>query len=74
MIPWAHSSPQPKQQIDRFSRFCRAHCRKCLYFTMGTLSPKIAPSCGGWGLPSFSWFLEADRTHNANCITIGSAI
>jgi len=21
MIPWAHSSPQPKQQIDRFSRF-----------------------------------------------------
>jgi len=30
----AHWSPQPKRQIDRFSRFCTAHDRKCLYFTM----------------------------------------
>ena len=22
-IPWAHQSPQPKWQLDRFSRFCR---------------------------------------------------
>jgi len=28
----------------------------------------------GWGLPSFSWFLEADWAHNPNCIMIGSAI
>jgi len=27
MLPWVHLSPQPKQQIDRFSRFCRAHDR-----------------------------------------------
>jgi len=25
MLPWAHPSAHPKQQLDRFSRFCRAH-------------------------------------------------
>jgi len=25
VLPSAHESPQPKRQIDRFSRFCRAH-------------------------------------------------
>jgi len=34
--PPAHSSPQSKRQMDRFSRFCTAYGRKCLYFTMGT--------------------------------------
>jgi len=33
--PSAHSSPQPKRQMDRFSRFCTAYGTKCLYFTMG---------------------------------------
>jgi len=33
--PSARSSPQPKQQINRFSRFCTVHGRKSLYFTMG---------------------------------------
>jgi len=33
--PLAHSSPQSKRQMDRFSRFCTAYGRKCLYFTMG---------------------------------------
>jgi len=33
--PSAHSSPQSKRQMDRFSRFCTAYGRKCLYFTMG---------------------------------------
>ena len=23
-VPWVHRSPQPKQHLDRFSRFCRA--------------------------------------------------
>jgi len=27
MVPWAHSSPQPKRHLDRFSRFCRVHDR-----------------------------------------------
>jgi len=25
MADWANPSPQPKQHLDRFSRFCRAH-------------------------------------------------
>jgi len=33
----AHPSPQPKQQIDRFRRFCTAYGRKSIYFTMGDL-------------------------------------
>jgi len=38
----AHSSPQPKWQIDRFSHFCTAHGRKSLYFIMGAPFPKIS--------------------------------
>jgi len=53
MIPWAHSSPQPKQQIDRFSRFCTAHSRKCLYFTMGDPFPQNCPFSWGNGDPIF---------------------
>ena len=43
VLPSAHPSPQPKWQIDRFSRFCTAHGRKSLYLTMGDPFPKIAP-------------------------------
>ena len=25
MLPWAHQSPHPIRNLDRFSRFCRAH-------------------------------------------------
>jgi len=25
MFPWAHPIPHPKQHVDWFSRFCRAH-------------------------------------------------
>jgi len=31
----AHLSPHPNRHIDRFSRFCTAHARESLYFTMG---------------------------------------
>jgi len=34
--PSAHWSPQPKGQMDRFSRFRTVYDTKCLYFTMGT--------------------------------------
>jgi len=74
VLPSAHPSPQPKWQIDRFSRLCTAHGRKSLYLTMGDLSPKIAPSHGGFGPPFNSWFLEPDQAHNPNCITIVSTI
>jgi len=43
VLPSTHPSPQPKRQIDRFSRFCTAHGRKSLYFTVGNPFPKIAP-------------------------------
>ena len=33
--PSANSSPQSNRQMGRFSRFCTAYGRKCLYFTMG---------------------------------------
>jgi len=32
-IPTAHLSPQPKQHLDRFSRFCTADCRVSLWHT-----------------------------------------
>jgi len=38
------------------------------------LSPKIAPSHGGPGLPSNAWFFGTIRTHNPNGIPIGSAV
>ena len=47
VLPSAHPGPQPKRQIDPFSRFCTAHSRKSLYFTMGNPFPKIAPSNRG---------------------------
>ena len=40
-------SPQPKRQIDRFSRFCTAHGRTSLYCTMSTLFSQNCPQ--SWG-------------------------
>ena len=45
--PSAHSSPQPKRQMDRFSRFCTAYGTKCLYFTMGALIHQNCPLPAG---------------------------
>jgi len=43
---WRHS--QPRQHLDRLNRFCTAHDRASLYFTMGRPFPlKIAPSHEG---------------------------
>jgi len=76
VLPSAHPSPQPKRQIDRFCRFCTAHDRKSLYFTMCDPFP---PNC------SFSWgdldphlirdsLSESEPAHNPNGITISSAV
>jgi len=46
-----HPNPQPKQQVERFSRFCTADCRKSLYFTMGDPFPKNCPFSWGSGFP-----------------------
>jgi len=40
----------------------------------GPFPPNCPFSWGGSGPPSISWFLEADRAHSPNCITIITAI
>jgi len=75
MLPWAHPSPNPKQHLDQFSRFCTDHIRVLLYFTTGCPFPlKISSSHGGSGPSSSTRFLGPIRAHNTNDISIGSAI
>jgi len=47
----AHPSPQPKRQIDRFSRFCTAHGRKSLILYNGRPFPQKLPLLKGWSRP-----------------------
>jgi len=55
--PWAHLSLQPKREMDRFSRFCTAYSRKCLYFTIGAPVRQNCP---------FLWGIWTSRvTHDA---------
>jgi len=56
VLPSVHLNPQPKRQIDRFSRFCTAHGKKCLYFTMGA---PIQHKC------SFLWGSGTYVTHDS---------
>jgi len=51
MISWAHLSPQPKQHLDWFCRFCTDDCRVSLYFTMGRPFPSNLPISMGWSGP-----------------------
>jgi len=69
-----YSSPYPKRHLVRFSRFCTAHDRECLYFTMDRPFPlKVGPSHVGFGAPSYTWLLGLTRIHNPNGTSIGSA-
>jgi len=72
MIPWTRLSLKPKRHHHWFSRFCTAHGRKCLYFTVGTHFPQIAPYQGGIWTLSNLWFLGLVRAQNPNGITTGS--
>ena len=75
MLPWAYSSPHPKRHLDRFSRFCTAHGREFLYFTMGRpFLQKIAFSHWGCGSPSNKWFSWPIRVHTPNGISIGLSV
>ena len=57
--PSDHLSPQHKQQIDRFSRFCTCHGRKTLYFTMG------APIMAGYaGSPTYTAYVDMTLTRS----------
>jgi len=44
-----HPTQHHKRRLDQFSRFCTAHDRKSLHFTMGAPFPKIAPYHVGSG-------------------------
>ena len=73
--PSVHSSPQPKRQIDRLSRFCTAHGRISAYnLQWAPLSTRIAPSNGGSGPPCNTSCLGPMRAHNPNGTSIGSAV
>jgi len=73
--PSAHSSPQSKWQMDRFSRFCTAYCRKCLYFTMGAPIHQNYPlPMGDLNLSCNMWYFRPMRAHNPNSTSIGSAV
>jgi len=75
VLPSAHPSPEPKRQIDRFSRFCTAHGRKCLYFTMGDPFPKNCPFPCGYRDPRlFHDSLRQTKPTVQTAFTIGSAI
>jgi len=44
MLPWTHPSWHRKRHLNRFSRFCTAHGKMSLYFTMGRpFSPENCP-------------------------------
>jgi len=70
----AHPSPQPKQQIDGFSRFCTAHDRKSLYFTVSAPFPQNCPFPRGLWTPCKTWLLGPIRAHRPNGISIVSAV
>ena len=75
VLPWAHSSPQPKGQMDRFNRFCTADGRKSLYFAMGAPFPRSCPfPLGVLWTPSNTWFPGPTRVLKPNGISIGSAV
>jgi len=76
VLPSAHRSPQPKRQIDRFGRFCTAHSRKSLYFTMGRLFPRKLPLPMGDLDPHLihGSLDPPESVLNPNGISIGSAV
>ena len=75
MVPWTHATQHPKRHRDRYGRFCTAHGRESIYFTVGRPPPlKIAPSRGGSELPSNTWFLGPTRVHILNDMSMASAV
>ena len=70
------TSPYAKRHLDQFSRFCTAHGRRSLYFTMG--HPFSPQNCHhGWDIstpPSNTWFLGPTRLRIPNSISIVIAI
>jgi len=74
-IPWAHSSPQPKRHLDRFSCY-RTGTADCPYtLQWGTpFAPQNRPFPWGIWTPSNTWFTGLTRVLNPNGISIGAAV
>ena len=69
-----YPTEHPKWHLDRFSRFCTAHCIKSLYFTMGAPPPSKLPlPVEGCGPLSNTWFLGPNPVLNSNEISISWA-
>jgi len=65
--PSTPSSPHPRREMDRFSHFCTAYGRKCLYFKMGALVYQNCP------FPCNTCFRPM-RVDNPNGTSIGSVV
>jgi len=64
VLPLAHQSPHPKQQIVQFSHYCTAHGKNSLFFTMGAPFPKNCPyPCADLD-PHLKRFIGLMRAHN----------
>jgi len=75
MMLSAHTSPQPKRHLDRFSRVCTDDRGVSLYFIMVCLfSHKIAASHVGIWTSFNTWFIGHTRVRNANGNLIVSAV
>jgi len=75
VLPSAHPSPQPKRQVDRFSRFCTAHGRNVpIPYNGRPFPPKVPLPVGQSEPPSNTRFFGPFRAHNPNGIPIGSAV
>jgi len=46
VLPSAHSSPQPKRQLDRFSRFCTAYGGVSILYNGRPSPPKLPLAMG----------------------------
>jgi len=71
VLPSAHPSPQPKRQINQFSRFFPAHARKSIIpilYNGYPFLPKLPLPTGIW-TPFNLWFLGPVQAHNPNSIT-----
>jgi len=75
MIPWAHASPQPKQHLYWFSRFCKmiAECPYTLQWSAHFRS-KLSHPMGASGPRCNTLFLGPTRVLNPNGISIASAV
>jgi len=80
MLPWAHPTPQPKQHVNQFSRFCTAHCKVLIYFTLGCpwqdleLTGVFNPNSTSFDSAIFAWLTTVTdwlTDHTTRSATIG---